>query len=66
MSAVHSVNNNDLLDQQSSDSLVVCRGYDGDVAEVPFLLVGLLGENVAVISVSSLDFTGSGERETLL
>ena len=36
------------------------------MAKVPFLLVGLLGENVAVISVSSLDLAGSGERKTLL
>jgi len=36
------------------------------VAKVTLLLLGLLRENVTVESVLSLDFTGSGERETLL
>ena len=34
--------------------------------QVSLLLLRLLGENVAVISVFSLDFTRTGERETLL
>ena len=55
-----------LLNQQSLDSLNVSRLYDGNVVEVSFLLFGFLGENVAVISVSSLDFTGSGEHKALL
>jgi hypothetical protein len=55
-----------LLDQQLFDSLHVYAVNDCEVIEITFLLFGLLGENVAVISVSSLDFTRSGERETLL
>ena len=55
-----------LLDQQLLDSLHVNRVNDCEVIEVTFLLFGLLCENVAVISVSSLDLTRSGERETLL
>ena len=55
-----------LPDQQFFDSLDVYSVYDSDVVEITFLLFGLLCENVAVISVSSLDFSRSGERETLL
>ena len=55
-----------LPDQQLLDSLHVNRVNDCEVIEVTFLLFGLLCENVAVISVSSLDLTRSGERETLL
>ena len=36
-----------------------------EVVKISFLLLGLLGENVAVISVFSLDFSRSGKRETL-
>ena len=36
---------------------------DGEMVEISLLLLGLLGENVAVISVFSLDFTRTGERE---
>ena len=36
-----------------------------EVIKISFLLLGLLGENVAVISVFSLDFSRSGKRETL-
>ena len=36
------------------------------MVEVTLLLLGLLGEDVAVISVMTLDLTGSGESETLL
>ena len=35
------------------------------MVEVPLLLLGLLGENVAVISVLSLDLSRSGKREAL-
>ena len=35
------------------------------MVKIAFLLLGLLGENVAVISVSSLDFARSGKREAL-
>ena len=55
-----------LLDQQFFDSLDVHAVNDSDVVKVAFLLFGLLGENVAVISVSSLDLSRSGERKALL
>ena len=55
-----------LPDQQLLDSLDINSIDDSDVVEIAFLLFGLLCENVAVISVSSLDFSRSGERETLL
>ena len=35
------------------------------MVEISLLLLGLLGENVAVISVLSLDFSRSGKREAL-
>ena len=35
------------------------------MVEIPLLLLGLLRENVAVISVLSLDLSRSGKRETL-
>ena len=38
---------------------------ESEVIKIPFLLLGLLGENVAVISVLSLDFARSGKREAL-
>ena len=40
-------------------------GKDGEMVEIPLLLLGLLRENVAVVSVLSLDFSRSGKRETL-
>ena len=33
--------------------------------KIPFLLLGLLGEDVAVVSVLPLDFARPGKRETL-
>ena len=38
---------------------------DGEVVEIAFLLLRLLGENVAVISMSSLDLSRTGKREAL-
>ena len=35
------------------------------MVKIPFLLLCLLGENVAVISVSSLDLARSGKRKAL-
>ena len=40
--------------------------HEAEMAEVAFLLLRLLRENVTVISVFSLDFTRSGQCETLL
>ena len=40
--------------------------YDGYVVQVALLLLGLLRQNVTVVSVTSFDLTRSGERETLL
>ena len=39
---------------------------DGNVVEVALLLLGLLRQNVTVVSVTSFDLTRSGEHETLL
>ena len=39
---------------------------DGHVVEVALLLLGLLGQNVTVVSMTSFDLTCSGENETLL
>jgi hypothetical protein len=36
------------------------------VSQVTFSLFGLFGENVAMVSVMSLDFAGAGKRESLL
>ena len=38
---------------------------DGEVVEVAFLLLGLLRQDVAVISVFSLDFSCTGKGEPL-
>ena len=38
---------------------------DCEVVKISFLLLRLLGENVAVVSVSSLDFARSGKRKAL-
>ena len=38
---------------------------DGEMVEVPFLLLGLLREDVAVVSVLPLDLSRSGKREAL-
>ena len=37
----------------------------GEVVEIPLLLLGLLGEDVAVVSVLALNLSRSGKRETL-
>ncbi len=39
---------------------------EGHMVKVALLLLGLLGQNVTVISVVTLNLTGSGERKTLL
>ena len=54
-----------LENQQFLYPLLVGLGQDGEVVEIPLLLLGLLRENVAVVSVLSLDFSRSGKREAL-
>lgn len=39
---------------------------EGHMVKVALLLLGLLGQDVTVISVVTLNLTGSGERKTLL
>ena len=39
---------------------------EGHMVKVAILLLGLLGQDVTVISVVTLNLTGSGERKTLL
>jgi hypothetical protein len=39
---------------------------NGAVSQVTFSLFGLFGENVAMVSVMSLDFAGAGKGESLL
>ena len=51
--------------QQSFDSLLVNISYEADVSQISLLLLGLLCENVALVSVLSLNFSRSGKRETL-
>ena len=51
--------------QQSFDSLLVYIGNECDVSQISLLLLGLLSENVALVSVLSLNFSRSGKRKTL-
>ncbi len=51
--------------QQSFDSLLVNRCYESDVSQISLLLFGLLGEDVALVSMLSLNFSRSGKRKTL-
>ena len=52
--------------EEFTNLLYVGTVHDGHVVEVALLLLGLLGQNVTVISVVTLNLTGSGERKTLL
>jgi hypothetical protein len=49
-----------------TDGAVQVVLHDGAVGQVAFSLGTLFGENVAVISVMSLDFAGAGQSESLL
>ena len=51
--------------QQSFDSLLVNIGNECNVSQISLLLLGLLCENVALVSMLSLNFSRSGKRETL-
>ena len=52
--------------QQVAYLLHVGLVYDGITHQVTLLLLGLLRQDVAVVSVMSLDLTCSGKRESLL
>lgn len=52
--------------KHSFHALLVIAAHQGGVVEIAFLRCLLLGKNVTVISVLSLDFTRAGESETLL
>ena len=54
-----------LEDEELFYSLDVDIGEDGEVVKISLLLLGLLGEDVAVVSVLPLDLSRSGKRETL-
>ena len=51
--------------QQSFDSLLVYTCNEADVSQISLLLLGLLCENVAFVSMLSLNFSRSGKRKTL-
>ena len=51
--------------QQSFDSLLVYVSYECNVSQISLLLLGLLCENVALVSMLSLNFSRSGKRKTL-
>jgi hypothetical protein len=52
--------------KQVTHLLEVAAIDDSLMNQITFLLLCLLGENVAVVSVMSLDLTSSGETESLL
>ena len=54
-----------LEDEELFYSLDVDIGKDGEMVKISLLLLGLLGEDVAVVSVLPLDLSRSGKRETL-
>lgn len=47
-------------------ALLVVAAHQGGVVEITFLRGLFLSQNVAMISMLSLDFAGAGESETLL
>ena len=55
-----------LLDEQVLDFGFVSRRNGTRIAEVPLLLRRLFGEDMAMVSVFPLDFSGAGEVEALL
>ena len=54
-----------LEDEELFYSLDVDIGEDGEVVKISLLILGLLGEDVAVVSVLPLDFSRPGKREAL-
>ena len=54
-----------LQDQEFLESCDIRLLDEGEVVEIPLLLLGLLGEDVAVVSVFPLDLSRSGKREAL-
>lgn len=55
-----------LFYQQALDFGLVGRRNDPRVAEIAFLFLGFLSQDVVVISVLTLDLSCAGEGETLL
>jgi hypothetical protein len=52
--------------EKVANLLEVAAVYDSLMNQITFLLLSLLCQNVAVVSVMSLDLTCSGETESLL
>ena len=52
--------------QHAFDALLVVAAHEGGVVEVALLRRLLLGQDVTVVSMLSLDLAGAGEGETLL
>ena len=52
--------------KQVTHLLEVAAVYDSRMNQITFLLLCLLGQNVTVVSMMSLDLTCSGETESLL
>jgi hypothetical protein len=53
-------------EKHSLDALLVVAAHESRVVEVAFLSGLLLGQDVTVIGMLSLDFTSAGESEALL
>ena len=64
-STAFQVKHKNLQDQKLFYSLHVILVEDSEVIKISLTLLGLLGEDVAVVSVLPLDFSRSGKRETL-
>jgi hypothetical protein len=52
--------------QQTLDIFLVSFVYLSKISQVPLAFLRLFGENMALVSVLSFDFTSSGEREAFL
>ena len=64
-STAFQVKHKNLQDQKLFYSLHVILVEDSEVIKISLTLLGLLGEDVAVVSVLPLDFSRSGKREAL-
>ena len=63
---VEAVSRKLFLDEQQTHRADVCLVDNRRAREVTFLLLGLLGQDVTLVSVFSLNFPGASERESLL